>query len=185
MNMHAFELVEHYKAVRARMGLGNRPNVVSLPSPKVRKVKVKKQKQKPRDIIQLDPYYNVISFPANQTPEELFKTYEGETRLPKINEIVSYVSQIYGISRIDLLSGRRTKDLTEPRHVIFYLSRQCSLKSLPEIGLAIGKRDHTTILHGVKKIQKMMRADTAFHLKVNQMQRALTVESLAHRYWGA
>ena len=183
MNMAAFELVEHYKAVRARMGYVNRPNVVTLPKPIIKKTKPKKPKQ--RDIIQLDPYKNVITFPANQIPEELFTVFDGETRLPRIQEIVFYVSQYYDISQIDLLSGRRTKELTEPRHLVYYLARHCSLKSLPEIGQAIGKRDHTTILHGVKKIQKMMRANTAFHLKVNHIQRALTVESLAHRYWGA
>jgi len=66
--------------------------------------------------------------------------------------ILRAVSQHYKISPCDLTSHRRTRDLVTARHVLYYLLKTLTPKSLPEIGRLCGGKDHTTILHGVRKI---------------------------------
>lgn len=177
---NAQELFEHYKAVRARLGAAPKPVFVNIPRPEP-----KIQKPIKRDIIDFYPE-NVIPFKPNKTPDELYNSYAVEkTRLPYLREIVDVVCAEFGIGKINMLSSRRTGDLVLPRAVLYYLCRTCSFKSLPEIGRALGGRDHSTILHGVKKIETLMLQDNDLHYRINDLRRRLMVENLSHRYWGA
>lgn len=76
-----------------------------------------------------------------------------------VRDIVSNVSSFYNISVIDLLSQRRAPVVVLPRQVAMYLAKTLTTRSLPEIGRVIGGRDHTTILHGVRKITEMVKTD--------------------------
>ena len=79
-------------------------------------------------------------------------------RRPKISldQIIRAVAKYYNKTINDLLSHRRTVELTLPRHVACYLCKELTLRSLPEIGRRIGGRDHTTVLHGHRKIEKLI-----------------------------
>ena len=177
------QLYEHYKAVRARMGIVPKIVTVTLPKPKPAPQKAKKPSN--RDVIYLNAP-TVIQFPPNKTPDELFNAYDfDKIRLPHIREIVELVCSEYGVERGKIIGQIRTANLTEPRHVIYYLSRHCSLKSTTEIGRALGGRDHSTIIHGINKIENLILKNDAFYLRVNELRRRLSVDSLVHRYWGA
>ena len=63
----------------------------------------------------------------------------------------------YNVSRSDILSERRTAAVVQPRQIAMYLSKVLTLRSLPEIGRRFGGRDHTTVLHAVRKIEKAAR----------------------------
>lgn len=83
-------------------------------------------------------------------------------RVLTIEDIQRRASEFYGIKTSDLLSSRRLKTLTRPRQVAMYLCKELTTKSLPEIGRRFGGRDHTTVLHAVKKVQELRAADQDF-----------------------
>lgn len=76
-----------------------------------------------------------------------------------ISSIKLVVCDYYGVKPSDLVSQRRTADLTRPRLVTYYLSRELSRFSLPVIGKHLGGRDHTTVLSGCRKIERLIKAD--------------------------
>jgi chromosomal replication initiator protein len=67
-------------------------------------------------------------------------------------DIIAAVSSHYGISEQDMVSSRRPKEFVLPRQIVMYLAREETNASLPEIGQALGGRDHTTVMHGKQKI---------------------------------
>lgn len=73
---------------------------------------------------------------------------------PSVKRILDVVSRHYGVSVIDLVSARRTAQVVLPRQVAMYLACTLTVLSLPQIGRAIGGRDHTTVLHGRRKIER-------------------------------
>ena len=77
-----------------------------------------------------------------------------EPKRVKIEDIQRVVARQYNVSRSDLLSSRRTANVVRPRQVAMYLAKTLTLRSLPEIGRRFGGRDHTTVLHAVRKIER-------------------------------
>ena len=82
-----------------------------------------------------------------------------EPRRVKIEDIQKVVSRHYNVSKADLLSSRRTRTIVRPRQIAMYLSKTLTPRSLPEIGRRFGGRDHTTVLHAVRKVEEMMQGD--------------------------
>ncbi len=82
-----------------------------------------------------------------------------EPRYPLVESIIVIVAKHYGTTRIDIKSARRTADIVRPRQVAMYLARTFTLQSLPEIGRRFGNRDHTTVLHAVRKINRLVKTD--------------------------
>ena len=79
---------------------------------------------------------------------------------PTIRDIQRAVCGRYaGITINDILSSRRSDGVEMPRHLAMYLARTLTLKSYPQIGAAFSDRDHTTIMHGVKKIKERAQTD--------------------------
>ena len=70
----------------------------------------------------------------------------------KIEAIQKLVTSRFNVSRADILSSRRTATVVRPRQIAMYLSKLLTPRSLPEIGRRFGGRDHTTVLHAVRKI---------------------------------
>ncbi len=79
----------------------------------------------------------------------------------------------YNVSRADLLSSRRTANVVRPRQVAMYLAKVLTLRSLPEIGRRFGGRDHTTVLHAVRKIENLAGNDSAFAEEIEALKRQL------------
>lgn len=96
-----------------------------------------------------------------------------EPRRVKIEEIQRIVARQYNVSRADLLSSRRTANVVRPRQVAMYLAKTLTLRSLPEIGRRFGGRDHTTVLHAVRKIENLVTNDVALAEEIEVLKRQL------------
>ncbi|QGM96038.1 chromosomal replication initiator protein DnaA [Methylocystis parvus] len=97
-----------------------------------------------------------------------------EPRRVKIDDIQKLVASHYNISRADILSSRRTANVVRPRQIAMYLSKQLTLRSLPEIGRRFGGRDHTTVLHAVRKIEELVAKDKGLAEVIELLRRILS-----------
>ena len=96
-----------------------------------------------------------------------------EPKRVKIEDIQRVVARQYNVSRSDLLSSRRTANVVRPRQVAMYLAKTLTLRSLPEIGRRFGGRDHTTVLHAVRKIEGLVGNDMALAEEIDILKRQL------------
>ncbi len=96
-----------------------------------------------------------------------------EPKRIKIEDIQRVVARQYNVSRSDLLSSRRTANVVRPRQVAMYLAKTLTLRSLPEIGRRFGGRDHTTVLHAVRKIEALIGKDNTLQDEVESLKRQL------------
>ena len=90
-----------------------------------------------------------------------------------MEEIQKRVAEHFKIRVSDMSSSRRSRAVARPRQVAMYLSKQLTSRSLPEIGRAFGGRDHTTVMHAVRKIEELVKLDTAFAEDVELLTRML------------
>ena len=97
-----------------------------------------------------------------------------EPKKVKIEDIQKLVANHYNVSRADILSSRRTATVVRPRQIAMYLSKVLTLRSLPEIGRRFGGRDHTTVLHAVRKIDSLASNDRALTEELELLKRMLT-----------
>jgi hypothetical protein len=77
-------------------------------------------------------------------------------RRVKVREIQKIVAMVYGLTVNDILSKRRTANVVKPRQEGMWLAKRFTLHSLPEIGRQFGGKDHTTVLHAVRKIERLV-----------------------------
>ena len=77
----------------------------------------------------------------------------------RIDDILKIVGRHYNVARADLLSPRRARSVVVPRQVGMYLAKKLTPRSLPEIGRRFGGRDHSTVLHAVRKIEELIKSD--------------------------
>jgi chromosomal replication initiator protein len=96
-----------------------------------------------------------------------------EPKRVKIEDIQRVVARQYNVSRADLLSSRRTANVVRPRQVAMYLAKTLTLRSLPEIGRRFGGRDHTTVLHAVRKIEGLVGSDNGLAQEIEGLKRQL------------
>jgi chromosomal replication initiator protein len=96
-----------------------------------------------------------------------------EPKRVRIEDIQRVVARQYNVSRADLLSSRRTANVVRPRQVAMYLAKVLTLRSLPEIGRRFGGRDHTTVLHAVRKIESLAGNDSALAEEIESLKRQL------------
>ena len=96
-----------------------------------------------------------------------------EPKRVKIEDIQRIVARQYNVSRADLLSSRRTANVVRPRQVAMYLAKTLTLRSLPEIGRRFGGRDHTTVLHAVRKIEGLVSNDAMLADEIEILKRQL------------
>jgi len=74
----------------------------------------------------------------------------------RVIDIICASAEHFNIRKIDLLANRRTRLVSRPRQVVMFLSKELTTRSLPEIGRLLGGKDHTTILHGYRKIAELI-----------------------------
>jgi chromosomal replication initiator protein len=96
-----------------------------------------------------------------------------EPRRVRIEDIQRVVSRHYNVSKADLLSARRTRTIVRPRQIAMYLAKILTPRSLPEIGRRFGGRDHTTVLHAVRKIEGMIEGDKALAEEIELLKRMI------------
>jgi chromosomal replication initiator protein len=97
----------------------------------------------------------------------------GVERRITVDEIQKLAAEHYGLKQSDLLSERRTRSVARPRQVAMYLCKQHTTRSYPDIGRRFGGRDHTTVLHAVKKIDELIAKDEQIARDVEALTRRL------------
>ena len=97
----------------------------------------------------------------------------GDAKRVRIEDIQRIVARHYNVSKNELLSNRRTRTIVKPRQVAMYLSKVLTPRSLPEIGRRFGGRDHTTVLHAVRKIETQSGADTTLAQELELLRRLI------------
>lgn len=88
--------------------------------------------------------------------------------------ILEIVAEHYNINPADIVSKKRPREIAYPRQIVMYLSRTLTELSLPKIGQILGKRDHTTIIHGYEKISKDIQKDSAFKNTIEILTKKIT-----------
>jgi chromosomal replication initiator protein len=96
-----------------------------------------------------------------------------EPKRVKIEDIQRIVAKHYNVQRQDLLSNRRTHNVVMPRQIAMYLAKTLTPRSLPEIGRRFGGRDHTTVLHAVRKIEELHKTNTQLAQDLELLRRLL------------
>ena len=91
-----------------------------------------------------------------------------------IDEIQRKVAEHYNLRLSDMHSARRARNVARPRQVAMYLSKLLTARSLPEIGRKFGGRDHTTVMHAIRKVEELMGDDAQIAQDVEVVRRALT-----------
>ena len=90
-----------------------------------------------------------------------------------VEEIQRKVAEHYNIRLSDMIGPKRLRTIARPRQIAMYLAKQMTTRSLPEIGRRFGGRDHTTIMHGVKKVEELRAADTQLAEDLDLLKRLL------------
>jgi chromosomal replication initiator protein len=97
-----------------------------------------------------------------------------EPRRIKIEDILRIVSRHYAVTRADIVSQRRHRSVVWPRQIGMYLAKQLTSRSLPEIGRRFGDRDHTTVLHAIRKIDRELAANTRLRDEIETLKSQLS-----------
>jgi chromosomal replication initiator protein len=90
-----------------------------------------------------------------------------------VEDIHKKVANRYNIKVSDMSSSSRLRSIARPRQIAMYLSKTLTPKSLADIGSKFGKKDHTTVMHAIKKIETLMTSDPDFREEVNLLSRIL------------
>jgi chromosomal replication initiator protein len=112
-----------------------------------------------------------ISLEATQ--DVLHDLLRANDRRVTIEEIQKQVAEHFNIRIADMHSPRRARAVARPRQVAMYLAKQLTTRSLPEIGRKFGGRDHTTVMHAVRKIEELRSTDSGFSEDVDLLRRML------------
>jgi chromosomal replication initiator protein len=97
-----------------------------------------------------------------------------EPRRIKIEDILKVVSRHFGVSKGDILSQRRHRSVVWPRQIGMYLAKQLTSRSLPEIGRRFGNRDHTTVLHAIRKIEGELEGNPRLRDELDELKKLLS-----------
>lgn len=108
---------------------------------------------------------------AEKTLADLIRARE--TRRVHIDDILKIVSRHFKIAKNEILSPRRSRDVVRPRQIAMYLAKSLTSRSLPEIGRRFGGRDHTTVLHSVRKVQQLIKSDDNLQQEIELLKRML------------
>jgi chromosomal replication initiator protein len=135
------------------------------------------------NIRELEGAFRRVMATANFTGKPVTMEFAKETlrdlialqdRTVTIENIQKTVAEYYKIRSSDLLSNRRSRSITRPRQLAMALSKELTNHSLPEIGEAFGGRDHTTVLHGCRKIAELRDSDMKINEDYMNMMRILS-----------
>jgi chromosomal replication initiator protein len=107
------------------------------------------------------------------TQECLSDILRATSRKVTMDEIIKKTCDYYKVRPADLMSPNRARNIVRPRQMAMYLCKKYTTRSLPEIGRKFGGRDHTTILHGVRKIEELMSTDSQFVEDAELLRRLL------------
>jgi chromosomal replication initiator protein len=108
---------------------------------------------------------------AQEVLRDLLKSYDKRLN---VEDIQKKVAEHFNIKVADMHSPRRSRSIARPRQIAMYLAKQLTSRSLPEIGRKFGGRDHTTVIHGVKKIEELLLTDASMAEEIDLLTKALS-----------
>jgi chromosomal replication initiator protein len=112
-----------------------------------------------------------ITVPAAK--EILSDILRANHKVLSIEEIQKSVAEYYGIKHVDMVSSRRMQSIARPRQIAMYLAKNLTTRSLSEIGRKFGGKDHTTIIHAVRRIESLSASDTELSSDLIQLRHRL------------
>jgi len=122
--------------------------------------------------------YTITTYGCREWLQRTGRINEGELeyRAPRgptlpIAVIQATVAAYYRLPALEMKSARRDRPVARPRQVAMYLSKQFTRRSMPEIGRQFGGRDHTTVMHAIRQVEKLRREDDEMETDI----RALTI----------
>lgn len=136
---------------------------------------------------ELDGAFNQLLFRRKFEPDMTIERVDaflaqiyrgGEPRPVRIEDIQRIVAKHFNVSKQELLSARRTRTIVKPRQIAMYLAKTMTPRSLPEIGRRFGGRDHTTVLHAVRKIEGLIDNDNKLGQELELLQRLIDEQNV-------
>ncbi len=120
-------------------------------------------------------YANLVGRPITLelTQEVLQDLLRANDRRVTIDEIQKKVAHHYNMRLADMHSARRARNIARPRQVAMFLAKQLTTRSLPEIGNKFGGRDHTTVMHAVRRIEELRQTDSVLAEDIDLLRRML------------
>jgi len=120
-------------------------------------------------------YATLVGRPISMdmTRDVLQDLIRANDRKVTIDEIQRTVADYFNLRLSELLSNRRARNIARPRQVAMFLSKQLTSRSLPEIGRKFGGRDHTTVMHGVRRIEELRQTDSQLDDDITRLMRQL------------
>ena len=115
----------------------------------------------------------ISSLTVDEVQSLLSAGFRASERRITVDEIQKVTADHFGLKQADLLSPRRTRQVARPRQVGMYLCKQLTTRSYPDIGRRFGGRDHTTVLHGVRRIEELIGQDEQIARDVEALIRKL------------
>ncbi|MEO1492632.1 MAG: chromosomal replication initiator protein DnaA [Pseudomonadota bacterium] len=126
-------------------------------------------------LTRLFAFATLVNRPINldMVQECLADLLRSSERKVTIEEIKRRVAEHYNLRMSDLISARRARAVARPRQVAMFLCKSLTSKSLPEIGRGFGGRDHTTVIHAVRKIEELRATDSQLNEDIELLRRML------------
>ncbi|EBA08590.1 chromosomal replication initiator protein DnaA [Sagittula stellata] len=126
-------------------------------------------------LTRLFAFASLVGKPINMdlVQDSLADVLRASERKISIDEIQRKVAEHYNIRLSDMIGPKRVRNFARPRQVAMYLCKQLTSRSLPEIGRRFGGRDHTTVMHGVRRIEELRQQDGQIDEDVEMLRRAL------------
>lgn len=155
----------------ASLGLSLQGNVVDLLATRI----VSNIRELEGGLNRLVAYSQLHNRPIDEAfaEEVLAEMFRASRRRITIDEIQRRVSEHYRIRQAEMVSARRAREVARPRQVAMYLAKQLTPRSLPEIGRKFGGRDHTTVIHAIRQIERLRGIDTDIDTDVRTLMRDL------------
>lgn len=113
------------------------------------------------------------TLPSRETLDESLQDIIAAPKTLTPQQVLDAVTRFYNITDKEIKGRRRNKDIVRPRQVAMYLARKETQASLPEIGAALGGRDHTTVLYGIQKVEGQLEQDNTLRREIVAIQEQL------------
>jgi chromosomal replication initiator protein len=111
---------------------------------------------------------------TKQLAEAALRSVMGRQRKPiTVDQIISHVAKAFNVKPVDLKSRKKHKLFAFPRQVGMYLARELTECSYPEIGVAFGGKDHSTVIYAARKIEKSMAADESLKSRIEGLKQEI------------
>ena len=99
----------------------------------------------------------------------ILKDVHNNNKVISIDKIQNVTSNFFSINLQEMLSQRRSRPLARPRQIAMYLAKKLTTRSLPEIGRKFANRDHTTVIHAVKTIEKLSQENSLMKKNIEEI----------------